>query len=359
MKLNGLLVVFLMFTVLSVNAQKDSLVSSIIAHAEEVADQGNFDYAIKLLRKNARRKSEYPSLKKALIQMYFRAEEYKKSIRHARRYLRKYPAEATIFQYQAHSYLQLDKPEKAEKILRNGIEVMPGEGMLYAEMGRLHMHLEQYETALQHFETGIDEVPNYASNYYWASKIYLESTEELWGLLYGELFMNLERHTERTAELSELMYNTLNKEIVFYDDTAIAIKLSQDANIQLDSIDSVNYVSFGQDVVLPLMYQSLHGIDHLSIANIDRFRKRFIKLYPMHEQAEGFPLHKVFSLHQMLVEQGHFEAYNHWLFMMGHPEEFEYWRTHNRSQWKLFIQWFDHFDFVIDPAEKYHSREFR
>lgn len=349
----------LVLTVTSVSAQKDSLVSSIIAHANEVADQGNFDYAIKLLRKNARRQSEYSALKKALVQMFFRAKEYRKSIRHARRYHRKYPANATVFQYQSHSYLQLERSEKAEKILKEGIEAMPQEGMLYAELGRLMMHVEKYEEALDQFEAGISNAPNYPSNYYWASKIYLESTEELWGLLYGEIFMNLERHTDRTAELSELMYKTLRKEIVFYDDTAIAIKLSQDANITMDSIDSANYVSFGQDLVVPLMHQSLHGIDDLSIANIDRFRKRFIQLYPLYKNVDEYPFHKVFSLHQLLVDQGHFEAYNYWLFMMGHPEEFQYWRTQNRSQWKLFTQWFDDFKFTIDPTDHYESSKFR
>ncbi|GEM_PF-1323744 len=359
MKLTVFLGVFLVLTLSSVSAQKDSLVSSIIAHANDVADQGNFDYAIKLLRKNARQQSEYSALKKALVQMFFRAKEYKKSIRHARRYHRKYPANATVFQYHAHSYLQLERSEKAEKILKRGIEAMPQQGMLYAELGRLMMHLEEYEKALNQFEAGISNAPNYASNYYWASKIYLESTEELWGLLYGELFMNLERHTDRTAELSELMYKTLNKEIVFYDDTAIAVKLSQDANITMDSIDSVSYVSFSQDIVVPLVYQSLHGIDDLSIANIDRFRKRFIQLYPLHKNADEYPFHKVFKLHQLIVDQGHFEAYNHWLFMMGHPEEFQYWRTHNRSQWKLFIQWFDDFNFTIERSDNYDSSKFR
>lgn len=48
----------------------------------------------------------------------------------------------------------------------------------------------------------------FSSNYFQLAKLYLNSNNKLVGIIYSELFINIERTTKRTQEMSELLYKT-------------------------------------------------------------------------------------------------------------------------------------------------------
>lgn len=353
-----LLIACLFLISLPLFSQGDSLVKSIISHSRKVEDQGNYDYAEQLLKSNVKTYKKSPALRSELAGFYFRKGDHRKSIRQCRRYLRRFEPSADVYQLKAHNYINLEKPSKAEKVLDEGIDKLPLEGVLYTEQGRLAMHREQYEAAINWFEEGIKNAPNSPGNYYWAAKIYCQSTEELWGLYYGEIFMNLERFTKRTREISGLLFETLNREIVFYNDTAISVNICKDANFEVPVEDTMDYVSYGQDIIEPLYKSSLKGLTHLSIRNIDRFRKKSLANYETIDK-NGYADHFLIDFHRELRENGHFEAYNYWLFMMGNPAEFQSWEHDNSSQWSLFIDWFEGYAFQIQDTDFYYSSQFR
>lgn len=339
-------------------AQSDTLVQTIVEHSRKAEEQGNFDYAVELMLSNVRTYKKSPGLRKELASLYYRGEEFRKSLRQCRRFLRKFYPDEDIYQLKAHNHLNLGKPNKAKKTLSKGLEELPQAGLLFAEKGRLSMHLEKYEEAINWFEEGIANAPNYSGNYYWAAKIYCQSTEELWGLYYGEIFMNLEQFTSRTREMSSLLFETLNREIVFYNDTAISVNLCKDANFNIPIEDTADYTSYGQDIIEPLYKDALKGISHLSITNINKFRITANSKLNTIEKG-GYQNHVLLDFHNELVDNGHFEAYNFWLYMMGNPDEFEAWERDNSSQWKLFIRWFENYDFSISPDDAYYSKQFR
>jgi tetratricopeptide (TPR) repeat protein len=338
--------------------QSDTLIQSIIAHSQNVEEQGDVKYAVELLKSNTRSYPDSPELRKELSLLYYRSEMYKRSLKQCRKLLRKFEPDAEIYQLKAHCYINIGKLKKAEKSLEEGLKELPQEGVLFTEKGRLAMHQKNYQNAIEWFENGIQIDPNSSGNYYWAAKIYLQSTEELWGLFYGEIFMNLERFSSRTREISSLLFETLNREIVFYNDTAISVNLCMDSNFEIPSDDTTNYVSYGQEIIEPLYKSSLNDISHLSITNIDKFRDEFLKNYSQLNQKE-YPNHFLIDFHKELLKKGHFEAYNYWIFMMGNPKEFQAWETENSSQWKLFIRWFEDYTFEIDPSDHYYSAQFK
>ena len=57
---------------------------------------------------------------------------------------------------------------------------------------------KEYSIALNYYEKGIEIDPKFPSNYYRAALLYDYSDHEIWGLIYGELFMDLEPNTKRT-----------------------------------------------------------------------------------------------------------------------------------------------------------------
>jgi tetratricopeptide (TPR) repeat protein len=333
-------------------------VRSIIDHSREVEEQGNHEYAIELIRSNIKEYRDCPELREELTGLYYRSEEYRKSIKQSKKYLRKFGPKSSVYQLQTHGYVNLAKTEKADKTLENGLKELPHEGVLYTERGRLSMYKESYEDAIDWFEKGVRNAPNYSGNYYWASKIYLQSTEEIWGLLYGEIFMNLEPFTSRTREISSLLFETLNREIIFHNDTAISVNLCKDANFTISDEDKATYVSYGQDIIEPLYKKALKGIEHLSISNISKFRTEFIELHNNIE-SKAYADHLVFELHSELISRGFFQAYNYWLFMMGNVDEFKSWESDNSSQWKRFIDWFENYNFKVESTDSYYSRQFR
>lgn len=65
---------------------------------------------------------------------------------------------------------------------------------------------EKYAKAPPNYEKGIEVDPGFDSNYHQEARIYLNSTEEVWRMIYGELFMYIDRNTARTAEISNARY---------------------------------------------------------------------------------------------------------------------------------------------------------
>ncbi len=49
----------------------------------------------------------------------------------------------------------------------------------------------------------------------------------------------------------------------------------------------------------------------------------------------------LFDYHRALIEAGHFEAYNYWLFSAGDPAAFASWRLTGGEAFEAFERWFD------------------
>lgn len=263
-----------------------------------------------------------------------------------------------VYELLGENYIMLDNSDKAFSSYVKGIKKFPNEGILYENIGRLEMSKESYFSALEHFENGILMAPNYPSNYYWASKIYSSSTEEIWGLIYGEMFINLERNTARTEEISALLYNTLKREIKISEDSMISISICQDQNRVIEEGDTLVKPSFGKSIVELNLIKSLVDIDEISLRSLDIMRENFIAHY-YKNPSKDYSSHQLFDFHKELIDHGHFEAYNYWLFMMGDVESFKRWEKDNKSQWIHFLEWFKENNLKVHGSESFHRMHFQ
>ena len=50
---------------------------------------------------------------------------------------------------------------------------------------------KSYE-AIKMWEKGIEVAPSFSKNYFNASKYYYFSTDKVWSIIYGEIFLNME-----------------------------------------------------------------------------------------------------------------------------------------------------------------------
>src|SRR5690606_21317883 len=117
-------------------------------------------------------------------------------------------ANSQVYQLSGNCYSFSGKPDKAIKEYEERMKRFPNSGNLYLERGNIYLIQENYKEAVENYETGIEVDPMFPSNYYRLAKLYLHSSNKLAGLMYGELFMNLERTTDRALEISELLYST-------------------------------------------------------------------------------------------------------------------------------------------------------
>jgi hypothetical protein len=111
---------------------------------------------------------------------------------------------------------------------------------IYQMLGNCYDMNKEPVKAIESYEKGIEVQPAYSSNYYRAAKIYLNTTDEIWGMIYGELFMNIEWNSQRKKEISKMLFNTYKNEIKFTSDSSFSLSLSQNHSISMDDLADTN-----------------------------------------------------------------------------------------------------------------------
>jgi tetratricopeptide (TPR) repeat protein len=335
------------------------------AKAEKFADKAvvqmqkdNPKKASRLLEKAIKFNNSYIAYHYRLAYAYHTDGQFENSIETLNYIIDKSEDNEMVYELLGENYIELDSTDEAFGSYVKGIKKFPEEGGLYELIGRLEMSKESYLIALEHFENGILMAPNYPGNYYWASKIYCKSTEEIWGLIYGEIFINLERNSSKTEEISALIYNTLKNEITITKDSIVNVSLCQDKNRVFEENDTLIKQSFGKRMVELNIIKSLVDVDVISLRSIDKMRENFVAHY-FKNPSEEYATHQLFEFHQSLVKHGHFEAYNYWLFMMGDLETFKQWEEANKSQWVRFLKWFKENSLYIEDARRIHRINFQ
>src|SRR5690606_12333945 len=126
----------------------------------------------------------------------------------------------------------------------------------------------------------IEVQPRFPSNYYWAAKIYMNSNEEVWGLLYGEIFMNLERNSNRTMEISKLLYDTYTNQITLTSDTSITVSFCQQVIVNIKEITNTKDMKLPFCMIYePTLLMSVAFTKAIDINSLDQIRKDFVENY--------------------------------------------------------------------------------
>ncbi len=266
---------------------------------------------------------------------------------------------ALVFQQLGNVYDYLGNPEKATATYQKGLKQFPDSGPLYLEMGNMKLHQQKYADALPYYEKGIEVDPKFPSNYYWASKIYCNTTEGVWGMLYGELFMNLERNSKRTGEISKLLFDTYKSGITFSGDTSVGISFSKNNFISTDDLkDTKNFkLPFGTGCYEPVLGFSIIGETQIDLASLNRIRNNFIVTYFSKGFSAKYP-NVLFDYQKKIKDAGHIEAYNHWILMKGDEEGFDRWHAANRTQWDAFAKWFNDNPFKTDAGHRFYRLQY-
>ncbi len=323
----------------------------------ELMDKGEYDASIEKLTEALSMDPNNAGIHYEIGLAHYLKGDYKMALEATNKITKSKKVFDQIYQLRGNSYDMLGNWEKAIKTYEEGLKKFPNSGPLYLESGVVMLKGQQEQKALTYFEKGIAVAPLHPSNYYWAAKLFLGSSEEeVWGMLYGELFRMLEPNSERSTEISKMLYDTYKSEIKFTSDTTISVSFSKNNVINFSKKQSSFSLPFGMLSYEPVLAMSVAGTKQIDLNSLHQIRSNFVENFYKQEINKKFD-NIVFKWHQTLLDQNHFEAYNYWLLKAGNPDEFDAWMEENEPKFDAFVEWFNQNGQPISEKATFHRSQ--
>jgi tetratricopeptide (TPR) repeat protein len=327
--------------------------------AVELMDEGKIKESIKLLEEAKELDPSEIDYTYEMGYAFYLAKDYKKTIKLLESIVDNVRSSDRVYQLLGNSYDLIKKTDKAVETYKKGLDRFPNSGNLFLELGVIQLMKKDNNKALSYFETGIDKAPDFSSNYYWAAKLYLSSQEEVWGMVYGEIFMNLERNSRRTSEMSKLLYDTYKSEIKFSSDTSYSVSFSKSSRVIMkENSEEILKLPFGIGMYEPTIMIAI-GVDikSIDVNTLNTIRTNFVQVYYDNKSFKSYPV-CLFEYQKMLKDAGHLDAYNHWVLMKGDEKLFEEWLEKNKDAWDAFVTYFNENKLEITEKNKFSSSQF-
>lgn len=321
--------------------------------AIELMDNGEIQESIKILEECQKLDPDNILFPYEIAYAYSLEKNYKKAIKILEKLVKHDKVFDQVYQMLGNSYDYTGNPSKAISTYEKGLKEFPNSGVLHLERGNMELAKEKYNEALKYYEKGIAVQPTFPSNYYWACRIFCSTEEEVWGLIYGEIFMNLEPNTRRTAEISKILFDTYKNEITFTSKDEIAVSFCQNTISISDPSELENFKLPYCLTFEPILMLSIIGEEKIDLESLDNIRTRFVTNYFEQEKNLEY-VNPLFDFHLMLKDLGYFSSYNHWLFMKGDEEAFIEWREENKDEFNTFVEWFLKNNIELTPEKYFH-----
>lgn len=296
---------------------------------------------------------------------YYLQEDYARAGRIFSRLSRDISVDDRLYQMWGNSYADRGNVKKAEKIYRRGLKAFPRSGALHMELGTLAFNAKHYDEALMYYERGIELDPSYPNNYWRAAGIYLSSPESVWGMIYGEIYMNMVCNGEQNLEISRLLAEAYDSNIWLErddkDQTLIYISFSENNTIWYDENLKVMRFPYGVAVYEPTLGKAVVkvGTPPFSTDDLCRIRELFIDEYFSKPNDYGYVFPNIlFDRHREIIQAGHMEAYTRWVLRGGNLDEFNEWCADNSEKWKAFVEWFNTHEMTVDEENNFRSWQY-
>ncbi|HMU09668.1 MAG TPA: tetratricopeptide repeat protein [Ferruginibacter sp.] len=304
--------------------------------ARNYMQQGDHANAILVLNRAVALQPGNVEISKDLALNYYYAKEYSRALDVLKPMIEKETADDHCYQIAGDAYMALDQAKDAEKIYRKGIKKVSNSGALYNELGKLLWSQGDY-SAIKQWEKGIESDPGFPGNYYNAAKYYYFSTEKVWGLIYGEVFLNMDPQSLYAAEMKNILLEGYKK-------------LFAETNLEKNNPEKNNFVAAFLSTMNKQSSAAGGGINAESLTMI---RTRFIlDWYPAN--ATKFP-YKLFDLQKQLLQDGLFEAYNQWIFAAAQNlPAYQNWVNAHTKEYNELSRFQKNRVFKISAGQYYH-----
>jgi tetratricopeptide (TPR) repeat protein len=335
------------------------IVQEKTSKAVELMDAGSTDEAIALLKEAKKLDPENCDIDYEIGFAYLLKEDYKTAISVLKKTLKCKDTYDIYYQLLGNAYDYSGSSKKALETYDDGLKLFPKSGKLYLEKGNVYWGKKEYNDALPYYEKGIEADPTFASNYFRASLLFFTSTEIVWAMIYGEIFINLERNTDRTSTISKLLYDSYKSQIEFTTDSTISVSFSKMNTITLDELtDSGGFkLPFAISAYEPSMLLSLINEKEISLESLARIRENFISNYINSDFNTKYP-NVLFDYQKKIIDAGYMEPYTYWLLMDGDEEGFKKWKEKNMDKWDEFVSWYEEHPMELNEYNKFYRSQY-
>ena len=242
------------------------------------------------------------------------------------------------------SYDMNGQPEKAGEVYKKGLEKFPRSAMLLNELSVLALKDEDYNKSLDYCLQGIKANPQYSPCYFRAASLFLQSDYPAWGMVYGEMYMAMERQNgERIKEMSRLMMDACKRCIKIESDSAKVgfandtIYLSEnftpdEVSAALRRFDLAGYELGMAEAVNAAKITVVDG------ESMCRVRKAFVDKIVADSVFTEKP--NPYVKHLLAVRaSGYEDAYNHFVTMGYDAPALSKWANSHPFEWNRFADW--------------------
>lgn len=285
---------FFLFLLLSLSASAQNPDAKQLQDTARLLMQhGDYYSASQILLKALEISPDDIDIAKDLSLDYYFDKEYTKAMEVIKPLLDRSDADDQVYQVAGNIYKALDQHKEAETLYKKGIKRFSKSGVLYNDYGEL-LSSQQNASAINEWEKGIEMDPSYPGNYYHAARYYYFTPDKIWGIIYAEIFINIEPMSTRTTEIKSVLLDSYKK------------LFSAEIN------ENDGRTDFEQAFLSSVKNAIDTAPNILNAETLTMIRTRFI-LNWFQLSANKFP-YKLFDYQHQLLSQGIFSAYNQWLF---------------------------------------------
>lgn len=282
---------------------------------------------------------------------------FKEVVKGGKRLLKHKHAAENVFQMVGNAYDITGDRKKAAKTYLKGLELFPKSGSLYLELGNLSVSDKDYNKALEYYNLGIVVQPDFASNYYRAAQLYLSSTDgKVWGLVYAEAaFLLAPSNESRHNDIANMITKCLKENIHLSEADGkqkLSVTLSPARNVKIAPKTKQVYMAFPGiyegAILKPLIQLAVtHTIFTGNLAQLTEIRKGAVEAYyTATDNVYGNSMY-LLEFQKKIIDAGHWEAYNYYLFMPAFPEEFTEWYDTHSDSFEAFATWYNNAPFTL------------
>jgi len=325
-------------------------------------DEGKIDESIKLLTKAEKLDPDRIDYPYEIAYAHYLKKDYEEAIKVAERILEHKNVIDRVYQILGNIYDILGDPHKAIETYKLGMVKFPNSGKLYLEAGVVEHARGNYNEAIGYWETGIKAEPNYSSNYYWLAKIFAQTDEIIWSILYAEIFIDLELGSKRTEEISKLLYENYQNSYVQNSDSTAEYKLTKKGfEIVLETKKDVKNVKkkglpFEGTFATVFSFSALDFQNGINLESIYKARLNFVNNW-FEKHHKNYP-NKLLEFQKQILEEGLFEVYSYYITSRGDLDGFSAWQDSHQDEFNIFADWIQNNPIGIKNEDKYSRLDY-
>jgi hypothetical protein len=302
---------FIFFVGISLNAQPTS---DLYKTAKNLMNEGDYENSSLVFNKVITNEPNNIAAQKDFAYLCYLKRDFAKSIELCKKLLNDTAVGEETYQLLGLNYKSIALYKECNSLYKTGLIKFPNSGVIYSELADLNIIEKNTKEAIKNWEKGIEVDPNYSNNYYNAALYYNNNNQLFWSVIYGEIFVNLESYTTRTAEIKETILDAYKK-LLYLGDAGKNAKNE-----------------FEKTVSKTLGNSSTS----LTAAELTAIRTKFVLSWFFDNQNERFPF-RLFDQQRYFIREGMFDAYNQWLFGVAiNPTQYKFWAELHSAETATF-----------------------